>query len=66
MWHNNKVFDEAQYFSTALNTAYNRIKVSDHILLNAAVTVLVMAETSDEEMFPKKNGVVFTVGAVID
>jgi hypothetical protein len=66
MWHNNKVFDEVQYFSTALNTAYNRMKVSEHILLNAGVTVLVMAETSDEEMFPKKNGVVFTIGAVID
>jgi hypothetical protein len=66
IWHNNKVFDEAEYFSTGLNGSYNRIKISEHVLLNTGMTVLVMADTSDEEMFPKKNGIVFTIGAVID
>jgi hypothetical protein len=66
LWHNNKVFDKAEYFSTAFNGSYNRIKISEHILLNTGMTVLVMADTNDEEMFPKKNGIVFTIGAVID
>jgi hypothetical protein len=66
VWHNNRVFDHAEYFSTALNTAYNRIKVSKHVQLNTGVTFLMMADTNDEEMFPKKNGLVFTVAAVLD
>jgi len=66
VWHNNKVFDDAQYFSTALNGAYNRIKVSKRVILNTGITALVMAETSDEKNFPKKNGIVFTLGAIID
>jgi hypothetical protein len=65
-WHNNRVFDRAEYFSTALNISYNRIKVSNHMQLNTGITFLLMADTNDEEMFPKKNGLVFTVGAVFD
>lgn len=66
IWHNNRVFDHAEYFSTALNTAYNRIKVSDHLQLNTGITFLVMTETNDEELFPKKNGLVFTIAAVVN
>jgi hypothetical protein len=66
LWHNNKVFDAGEYFSTALNSSYNRIKISEHLLLNTGMTILVMANTNNEEMFPKKNGIVFTIGAVID
>lgn len=66
LWHNSRVFDHAEYFSTALNCAYNRIKVSNHLQLNTGVTMLVMADTNDEEMFPRKNGLVFTLAAVVD
>lgn len=65
-WHNNKVFDEAEYFSCGLNATYNRIKISKQVTLNTGVTALVMADTNDEEMFPKKNGIVFTIGAILD
>lgn len=66
LWHNNKVFDTEDYFSYGMNMSYSRIKISDRILLNTGVTCLVMAASSDVEMFPKQNGIVFTIGAVFD
>jgi hypothetical protein len=65
-WHNNRVFDRAEYFSTALNSSYNHIKISERVQLNTGITFLVMTKTNDEEMFPKKNGLVFTVAVAID
>jgi hypothetical protein len=63
-WHNNCAFDKTQYFSSGLNVTFARIPVADHAFINAGITGLVMWETSDEVLFPKKNGLVFTVAGV--
>jgi hypothetical protein len=66
LWHNNKVFDTSDYVSYGFNVSYSRIKISDVTTLSTSVTALVMATTSDQEIFPKKNGMIFTIAATID
>jgi hypothetical protein len=65
-WHNNRVFDNNDYFSTGFNITYARIRVSKNILVNAGVSLLAMLHTSDEVLYPKRNGLIFTLGVVID
>jgi hypothetical protein len=62
-WHNNKLIDHdnSQYFSSGFNVFYSRVKISDHLLMSAGVTGLMMAGTNSPNEYPKKNGVFFTV-----
>jgi hypothetical protein len=64
MWHNNNIFDCSHYLSTGLSMVYSHIKVNEKIYLNTGITGMMMIETSDQESFPKKNGLVFTVATV--
>jgi hypothetical protein len=66
LWHNNRFFDRYDYLSSGFNAAYNHVKITDHLALSTGITLLVMANTSNEEIFPKKNGIVFTIAATID
>jgi hypothetical protein len=66
LWHNNHIFDASDYVSYGVNVSYGRIKISDITTLSTGVTALVMATSSDQEDFPKKNGMVFTIAATID
>jgi hypothetical protein len=61
VWNNNQAFDHTGYFSTGLNVSYSRIKLSDHASLSTGITGLMMLESNDHEMFPKKNGILFTL-----
>ncbi len=61
VWWNNQVFDHSYYYTTAMNVAYSRIKVSEHFFMSFGVTGLLMLHTSDEEANPNKNGLMFTI-----
>jgi hypothetical protein len=63
-WHNNCVFDKTHYVSTGLNVMLMRIQVAENVFINTGITGLVMLETSDEVLFPRKNGLMFTVAGV--
>ena len=65
-WHNNKVFDSAEYMTLGFSAFYSRIKLSSVLTFNAGVTALIMPNTSDEVSLPKKNGVFLTLSAVFD
>jgi hypothetical protein len=64
-WHNNKIFDNAAYFTTAINVTYARVRVSEHLLLNTGVTSVVMPYSNHRELNPKKSGLFITVAAVV-
>ncbi len=66
-WHNNKVmdYDNSVYFSSGASVFYSRMKVSDHLLLSAGVSALVMAYTTTPSEYPKNNGVFFTVAGFV-
>ena len=66
-WHNNKMIDHdnSQYFSSGLYVYYSRIKVTDHFLLSAGVSGLVMPYSTVEASYPKKDGVFFTLAGYI-
>jgi hypothetical protein len=61
-WHNNSVFDRAEYLSGAFQASYNRIAISDHMYLQTAVSFFVMAKNTDEIPSTQKNGLLLTVG----
>jgi hypothetical protein len=65
-WHNNKVFDDSRYLTLGTNIFYNRISVSKHIMLSTGITGLIVAQTSDEDTCPRKNGMLFTIAAAFD
>ncbi len=64
LWHNNKVFDNAEYVSSTLSLFYSRIKLSDHLLLNVGASGTLMPYSSDEVNYPKKNGMLFTLAVI--
>jgi hypothetical protein len=65
--HNNKLIDHdnSEYFSSALHLFYSRIKISDHLALNAGVSGVEMFYSNTPETYPKRNGVFFTLAAYI-
>jgi hypothetical protein len=65
VWHNNKVFDNTAYLTTAINLTYARVRISDHMLLNTGVTSVIMPYSNNKELYPKKNGVFLTVAVVV-
>ena len=65
VWHNNKVFDHTEYLTTGLNITYARIPINDHIFINTGITGVLMPYSNDEEAYPKRNGIVFTLAAVV-
>lgn len=66
VWYNNRVFDEAEYVTCGVNAFYSRVKVSDAVMLSAGVTLLAMPYDSDPELIPQRNGVIFTIAAIVD
>ena len=65
VWHNNKVFDNAAYLTTALSLTYARVRISDHLLLNTGITSVIMPYSNNKELNPKKNGLFLTIAAVV-
>ena len=65
VWHNNDVFDNAAYLTTALSLTYARVRISDHLLLNTGVTSVIMPYSNNQELNPKKNGLFLTLAAVV-
>jgi len=66
-WHNNKLIDHdnSEYFSSGVNIFYNRIKVSEHLLLSAGILGLKMNYTSTETEYPTRNSVFFALTGYI-
>jgi hypothetical protein len=66
-WHNNKLIDHdnSEYFSTGINVFYNRIKVSEHLLLSAGILGVKMNYTSTETEYPTKNSIFFALTGYI-
>jgi aromatic ring-cleaving dioxygenase len=62
-WHNNKLIDHdnSEYFSTGINVFYNRIKVSEHLLLSAGILGVKMNYTSTESEYPTRNSIFFAL-----
>jgi hypothetical protein len=65
-WHNNKVFDSAEYITYGANIFYSRMKLTPFLSMNAGVSGLIMPYSNDLENYPKTNGVIFTVALVLD
>ncbi|NOT75974.1 MAG: hypothetical protein HOP08_13690 [Cyclobacteriaceae bacterium] len=65
-WHNNKVFDSAEYMTFGSSLFYSRVRLSPALMMNAGVTGLLMPYSNDIEDYPKKNGIIVTVGLVLD
>lgn len=65
LWHNNRIFDNSEYFSAAANMAFNRIHVSDWLDLGAGVTAFSMLRTSDPGTYPLRKGLNFTLTAML-
>lgn len=65
-WHNNAVFDVSGYLSGAFQASYNRIGIGDHVYLQTAVTVFLMAANSGEVPSTEKNGLILTVGLSLE
>jgi len=65
LWHNNKMFDHdnSEYFSMGLNVYYSRIKISDHLLLSAGASGLLMPCSNVPTEYPKREGIFFTIAA---
>jgi hypothetical protein len=63
-WHNNRVFDHADYFSGGLSLNYKNISLSKRLYLSTGITGLRMMTTSDEESNPKRNGLLLTIALV--
>jgi hypothetical protein len=64
-WNNNKVFDDNQYTSGALNISYARIKVSERMHLTTGITALKMLDLNENEM-DDRSGIVFTIAATMN
>lgn len=60
-WHNNSVFDNSYYYSTGLSAFYNNIKLTEKLSLNSGITTHQMVYSSDENVNPKKHGILLTV-----
>jgi hypothetical protein len=54
-WHNNNVFDEANYTSAALTVGYSRVRLSESLNFNISATELATFQTSNEEDAPTMN-----------
>ena len=65
-WHNNSVFDSSEYVTTGASIFYSRLKLADRVAMQAGVTGLVMAYSSDEAAVAKANGVFVTLGFVVN
>ena len=65
-WHNNKVFDSTEYITCAANVFFSRVKLSKTLTVSAGVTGLIMPYSSDSSAYPKRNGVIFTIMAILD
>lgn len=65
-WHNNKVFDSAEYVTVGFSAFYSRIKLGQTVSMNVGLTGLVMPYYSDSVANPLKNGLVLTVVMVLD
>ena len=65
-WHNNKVFDTAEYITCGVSAFYSRVKISNTVSMNAGATLLIIPYSNDTEVYPKRNGLIFTLGMVID
>jgi hypothetical protein len=60
LWHNNRLFDKQNYLTTGLSIFYNRVPVAKKIFIGAGITGLLVAQASDAEHGPDKNGIQFT------
>ncbi len=65
-WHNNKVFDAAEYVTYGASAFYSRIKLSSALMMSAGVSCLMMPYSNDTVEYPKRNGVILTVGLTLD
>jgi hypothetical protein len=64
-WHNNRVFNHTEYVTSGFNVTYARVAINDHIFLNTGITAVYMPYSNDQDEFPKKNGLVFTVATIL-
>lgn len=61
LWHNNQVFDQADYLSSGLQVMYSRIKLSDDFNLSVGVTELSVLHSSNENMIAKDHQLLTTL-----
>ena len=66
VWHNNKVFDPAEYITYGASVFYSRMKLAQGVSVNLGFTGLVMPYSNDLLDYPKKNGLIFTMALVLN
>lgn len=61
LWHNNQVFDQADYLSSGLHVMYSRIKLSDAFNVSVGVTELSVLHSSHESAVAKDHQLLTTL-----
>jgi hypothetical protein len=65
LWHNNRLMDDVDYFSTGASVFYNRIRLSQKVWLGGGATAMFMVASSNPERFHYKTGFQFTTSLTI-
>jgi hypothetical protein len=60
-WHNNHVFDTADYASSAITVALSRLKLTRKLNLTLSVTDIAMLQSSHKEAVPKDNNIMASI-----
>lgn len=61
LWHNNDVFDQADYLSGGLQLMYSRIRLSDSFDLSVGLTELSVLHSSNEQSLRKNHQLLTTL-----
>lgn len=61
VWHNNQLFDQADYTSSSVQIAYSRIRLSDSLAMSVAFTELSMWQSSNEQAVAKDHQCLLSV-----
>lgn len=65
-WHNNKVFDAAEYLTIGTGVFYGRVKLSPAVTFSAGLSALWMPYSNDILNYPKKDGLILSVALILD
>jgi len=60
-WHNNHMFDEADYASCAFTIGYRQLKLSEKFTMNLSATDILLVHSSNENSVPEENKVMVTL-----
>jgi hypothetical protein len=60
-WNNNGLMDHENHSTAALSVGYNRVKLSNRLMLGSSVMASDTVYSSDQSHVPKRKGIIFTL-----